>query len=83
MFDLKLTCMGADVTVIPDSVFKRIWNAELLHSDRILCGPAFMLLASILVYIETSQLGYKPGNIHYTRSADTPNRTSSNYTSLA
>ena len=31
---------GADVTVIPESVFKRIRNANLMHSDRILCGPA-------------------------------------------
>eukprot|EP00731_Ephydatia_muelleri_P009037 Em0004g1375a len=31
---------GADVTVILESVFKRIRNANLMHSDRILCGPA-------------------------------------------
>ncbi|KAL5491281.1 hypothetical protein EMCRGX_G016538 [Ephydatia muelleri] len=31
---------GADVTVIPESVFKSIRNANLMHSDRILCGPA-------------------------------------------
>ena len=31
---------GADVTVIPESVFKRIRNANLMRSDRILCGPA-------------------------------------------
>ena len=34
------TDTGADVTVIPESVFKRIRNANLMHSDRILCGPA-------------------------------------------
>ena len=31
---------GAEVTVIPEPVFKRIRNANLMHSDRILCGPA-------------------------------------------
>ena len=35
---------GADVTVIPESVFKRIKDANLMHSDRILCGPAQIAL---------------------------------------
>ena len=34
------TDTGADVTVILESVFKRIRNANLMHSHRILCGPA-------------------------------------------
>ena len=44
---------GADVTVIPESVFKRIRNANLMHSDRILCGPAqmlFMFVGSLMLH---------------------------------
>ena len=41
---------GADVTVIPESVFKRIRNANLMHSDRILPKLLFMLLGSLMLH---------------------------------
>ena len=52
---LQGTCvigMGADVTVINESVFKSIGNAKLLHSGRIcvvLPTKLFMLVVNLLV----------------------------------
>ena len=65
---------GAEVTVIPEPVFKRIRNANLMHSDRILCGPAKNALHVIRQFNATlkHRSGVTSEEVYVVRGLQTP-----------